>query len=100
MTHPEHQLAKLTGEPLATTPRGDSSLSQQADDPGLQAARFVVDCPFCCQPVPYPGRASDGSDTMTECARCDVYFGFDPDEVYTLPQGIESNLRPSQEPGF
>ena len=25
---------------------------------------------------------------MAECDRCDVYFGFDPNEVYTLPQRL------------
>jgi hypothetical protein len=93
MTQQEHQLARLSGEPLTTIPRGVSSLSLQSHDLDPEAAQLVVDCPFCGRPVPYPGQASDGSATMAECARCDVYFGFDPDEVYTLPQDIESNLR-------
>jgi hypothetical protein len=93
MTHPEHQHAQLTGQPLATSPRCDSSLSQQADDLGRRAVQFVVDCPICGRPVPSPGRASDGSATMAECDRCDVYFTFDPEEVYTPPQDLDSNLR-------
>ena len=44
----------------------------------------MLDCPFCGRPVPYPGLAGDGSETMAECDRCDVYFGFDPEEVYVL----------------
>jgi hypothetical protein len=100
MTQQEHQLARLTGEPLTTIPRGDSWISQQSDDPGPQAVQLVVDCPLCGQPVPYPGQASGGSDTMAECARCDIYFSFDPDDIHTLPQGLESSLRPSRGPGF
>jgi hypothetical protein len=34
--------------------------------------------------VPYPGLASDDSEAMAECDRCDVYFGFDLDEIYVL----------------
>ncbi|MGO9598330.1 MAG: hypothetical protein ACLP7Q_10100 [Isosphaeraceae bacterium] len=45
----------------------------------------MLDCPFCRQPVPYPGLAGDGSETLAECDRCDIYFGFDVHEVYTLP---------------
>ena len=46
--------------------------------------RLVVDCPFCGRAVPYPGRAGDGSPALAECLdpRCDVYFDFDPAEVY------------------
>ena len=46
--------------------------------------RLVVDCPFCGRPVPYPGTVRDGSPALAECAdpRCDVYFDFDPSEVY------------------
>ena len=46
---------------------------------------LVLDCPFCRRPVPYPGPAGDGSETLAECDRCDVYFEFDVEEVYTLP---------------
>jgi hypothetical protein len=46
--------------------------------------RLVIDCPFCGRAVPYPGRATDGSPALAECLapRCDVYFDFDPGEVY------------------
>ena len=44
----------------------------------------MLDCPFCRRPVPYPGPAGDGSETLAECDRCDVYFAFDPSEVYPI----------------
>ena len=69
-------------------------MPEQASDLAPEAVQLVVDCPFCGRPVPYPGQASDGSDTMAECDRCDVYFGFDPNEVYTLPQRLESTSGP------
>jgi len=48
--------------------------------------RLVVDCPFCRRPVPYPGRAGDGSPALAECLnpRCDLYFDFDLTEVYAV----------------
>jgi hypothetical protein len=39
----ENQIVRLTGEPLTTIPRGDSSLSQQSDDLGPDAVQLVVD---------------------------------------------------------
>ena len=39
------------------------------------------------RPVQDPGLAGDGSEAMAECDRCDIYFGFDSEEFYTLPAG-------------
>jgi hypothetical protein len=48
---------------------------------------LVLDCPFCRHPVPFPGRGGEGCDLLAECDRCDVYFGSEPDEVYTASRG-------------
>ena len=83
----ERAVARSTGESVQTVRhRGFriqnivTPLSQLTDDLCL-----VVDCPFCGRPVPYPGRAGDGSATLAECDRDDVYFEFDPAEVYATP---------------
>ena len=78
------QIARITGEPLSTVNTlGFSVIAEQPDDLEPEDVKLVLDCPFCRQPVPYPGLAGDGSETLAECDRCDVYFEFDPDEVYT-----------------
>ena len=76
-------VAHRTGE----SPRTVRRLGFQPPRPRVaeaEALRLVVDCPFCGTAVPYPGRAGDGSPALAECAgpRCDVYFDFDPGEVY------------------
>ena len=86
MTQQEHQIARLTGEPLKTISQsGGSSLSEQAKHLAPEAVQLVVDCPFCGRPVPYPGLASDRSEAMAECDRCDIYFAFDSEEVHGIP---------------
>ena len=81
----ERQVARITGEPLLMIIHlGFSVMSQQPDEVENQDVQLVLDCPFCGRPVPYPGHAGDGSETMAECDSCDVYFCFDPDEVYTI----------------
>jgi len=80
------QFAKITGEPLSTVNRlGFSVIPDQPDGLEPEDFKLVLDCPFCGLPVPFPGLASDGSETLAECDQCDIYFGFDVDEVYTLP---------------
>jgi hypothetical protein len=79
----DRSIAGLTGESPRTIRRLGFGL--QAASPGdPEDLRLVVDCPFCGRPVPYPGRVPDGSPALAECAepRCDVYFDFDPAEVY------------------
>jgi hypothetical protein len=60
------------------------------NQPKSAAVERVLDCPFCRCAVPYPGLASDGSEPMAECDRCDVYFSFDPEDVYVL--GSDNHL--------
>jgi hypothetical protein len=80
------QVARITGEPLSQiVALGFSLVCCWDDRHEPEDIRLVLDCPFCGRPVPYPRLASDGSKALAECDRCDVYFGFDPDEVYPLP---------------
>ncbi len=55
---------------------------------------LVLGCPFCGRPVPYPGPAAAGSEPMAECERCDVEFGFLPQEVRDIP--VERPRRPNE----
>ena len=80
------QIARITGEPLCTINRlGFSVIAEEPDCLEPEDVELMLDCPFCGLPVPFPGLASDGSETLAECDQCDIYFGFDVDEVYTLP---------------
>jgi hypothetical protein len=56
--------------------------------------RLVLECPFCGRPVPYPGSVAAGSEPMAECERCDLYFGFLPQEVRDIP--VERPRRPNE----
>jgi hypothetical protein len=78
-----HQVARITGEPLINLRSFGFSLVRP-DEERIEPEdiELVLDCPFCGRPVPYPGQAGDGSEAMAECESCDVYFGFDPGEVY------------------
>jgi hypothetical protein len=81
----DNQIANITGEPLTRAHfLGFGLITEQQDDLEPEDVKLVLDCPFCGRPVPYPGRSTDGSEAMAECDRCDVYFGFDPDEIYTV----------------
>jgi hypothetical protein len=50
----------------------------------LGAAQLVLDCPLCSRPVPYQGNSPDGSQTMVECDRCNVFFDFDDREAHPI----------------
>jgi hypothetical protein len=79
------RIASITGEPLAHVHSlGFSLMSEQQGDLEPEEVKLVLDCPFCGHPVTYPGLAGDGTEGMAECDRCDVYLGFDPDDVYTV----------------
>jgi hypothetical protein len=82
-----HAVARSTGESVRTVRHLGFSIQRVVPPPdrSVDDVRLVLDCPFCGRPVPYPGRAGDGSAAMAECDRDDVYFGFDPREVYAAP---------------
>jgi hypothetical protein len=81
----EDQVARRTGESIVRIHfLGFSLMTQERDDLEPEDVTLVLDCPFCNRPVPYPGPTDDGSETLAECDRCDVYFDFEPDEVYTV----------------
>jgi hypothetical protein len=87
------QIARITGEPLSTINTfGFSVVAEDPDDLEPEDVELVLDCPFCGKPVPYPGLGGDGSEPLAECDRCDVYFEFDPDEVYTIAAGLLTDL--------
>jgi hypothetical protein len=91
------QVARITGEPLLSLRfLGFNLAAPHGDDLEPEDIRLVLDCPFCGQPVPYPGPAADGSQTMGECDRCDVYFDFDPEEVYPIAAGARAKGRPTE----
>jgi hypothetical protein len=84
-TQLNNQIARITGEPIGSiTALGFSLLRPSGESMEPEDIRLVLECPFCGRPVPYPGSAVADSEPMAECERCDVYFGFHPDEVYTI----------------
>jgi hypothetical protein len=94
-TQLNHQVARITGEPIDhITALGFGLLRPGSDDIEPEDFSLVLECPFCGRPVPYPGPAAAGSETMAECERCDVYFGFLPQEVRDIP--VERPRRPNQ----
>ena len=85
-TQLNHQVARITGEPIDNiTALGFSLLCPSSEGIEPEDIRLVLECPFCGRPVPYPGPAADGSEPIAECERCDVYFGFTPEEVRDMP---------------
>jgi hypothetical protein len=81
------ELARTTGESLSRLRTvGFNLVARQPDDLEPEEIKLVLDCPFCRQSVPYPGVTRDGSETMAECDRCDIYFPFHTNEVYTVAQ--------------
>jgi hypothetical protein len=85
-TQLNHQIARITGEPIENiTALGFSMLGPDDESMEPEDIRLVLACPFCEQLVPYPGSVTAGSEPMAECERCDVYFGFLPEEVCDIP---------------
>ena len=81
-------VARATGEsPRHVRRLGFGLLASRLGDPEPEDLRLVLDCPFCGGAVPYPGAAGHGSPALAECPRCDVYFDFDPAEVYAAGPG-------------
>jgi hypothetical protein len=78
----DRAVAATTGESIVTVKNLGFSLLSPRHNAAEPDVRLALDCPFCDRPVPYPGRTRDGVPPMAECARCDVYFDFQPDEVY------------------
>ena len=94
-TQLNHQVARITGEPIDyITALGCSVLRPGGESMEPEDIRLVLECPFCGRPVPYPGSAAAGSEPMAECERCDVYFGFLPQEVRDIP--VERPRRPNE----
>ena len=79
-------VARSTGDSLRTVRRlgFGSPIALDPEDVAL-----VVDCPFCRKPCPVPTMRR-GETPMGECDPCDVYFDFDPAEIYTIPAQAEA----------
>jgi hypothetical protein len=94
-TQLNHQVARITGEPIENiTALGFSLLRPGGESMEPEDIQLVVACPFCGRPVPYPGSAAAGSEPMAECEPCDVYFDFLPQEVRDIP--VERPRRPNK----
>jgi hypothetical protein len=84
-TQLNHQVARITGEPIGNIMAlGFGLFRPGSDDIEPEDFSLVLECPFCGRPVPYPRPVANGSEPMAECERCDVYFGFRPEEVREL----------------
>jgi hypothetical protein len=94
-TQLNHQVAKITGERIGNiTALGFSLLCPGGESMEPEDITLVLGCPFCGRPVPYPGPTAAGSEPMAECERCDVEFGFLPQEVRDIP--VEPPRRPNE----
>lgn len=78
----DRAVAAATGESVRTVRRHGFGVpaASPPDDGG--ELRLRLGCPFCGRPAAYPGLAAGGEACLAECLRCDVYFDFDPREVY------------------
>ena len=81
--HVSHQIAARTGETLSVIRRiGFQVQPEPREEPAAEELRLVVHCPFCREPVAYPGRSRDGSSALAECEACDIYFEFEDRDVF------------------
>jgi hypothetical protein len=88
----DRAVARATGETLRTVhARGFGVLEVRPAAPGLEGLALVTDCPHCRRPVPYPGRAADGSAALAECPGCDLYFEPRPETVYATAAGARAS---------
>ena len=86
----DRAVARATGESLRTIrERGFGVFEIRPAAAGPERLTLVADCPHCRRPVPYPGRAADGSPALAECTDCDLYFEPRPETVYTTAAGAQ-----------
>ena len=98
MTHAQisHLVAARTGEPLAVIRRlGFQIVPEPRERPAADDLCLVVPCPFCREPVSYPGRSGDGSAALAECLDCDVYFEADERNVLPVRTSRLARRRPA-----
>ena len=92
-----HLVAARTGEPLSVIRRlGFQLQSEPREEPAAEELCLAVPCPFCREPVPYPGRSGDGSPVLAECADCDVYFEADDRDVLPVRASRLTRRRPAR----
>jgi hypothetical protein len=76
-------VAEALGERLSVVRRlGFTSAGDTSDDLEPEDVRPAVECPFCRQAVPYPGRLGNGEWPLAECDRCDLYFEITEDDIF------------------
>jgi hypothetical protein len=92
-----HLVAARTGESLAVIRRlGFRIQPELREEPAAEELCLVVHCPFCREPVAYPGRSRDGSTPMAECEACDVYFPFRDADVFPASTRRLSDCAPAR----
>jgi hypothetical protein len=80
----DRAVARATGESLRTVRERGFGVFEIRPAAGPERLTLVADCPHCRRPVPYPGRAADGSPALAECTDCDLYFEPRPETVYDV----------------
>jgi hypothetical protein len=81
----ECAIADLTGESLDFVHGFGFSLPAILEPEDLV---LVLDCPFCCRPVPFPGRVRGGALAQAECLACDIYFEPREHEVFAADPSV------------
>ncbi len=78
----DRTVARRTGESLATIRHlGFHAQAGPPEDLEPEDLHLAVDCPSCGGSAPLPP-GPGGPTVLAECDRCDVYFDYDPAEVY------------------
>src|SRR5262249_13612827 len=91
------RIATRTGESLSVIRRlGFQLKTQPLEEPVAAELRLGVHCPFCCEPVPYPGRARDGSGALAECQDCDIYFDVQDHDVFPASSRAAESSAPTR----
>ena len=97
-TQVNHVIAARTGEPLSVIRRlGFQVQPEPREEPAAEELCLVVHCPFCREPVEYPGRSRDGSTPMAECEACDVYFPFRDQDVFPAGASCLAGREPARQ---
>ena len=81
-TQVNHVIAARTDEPRSVIRRLGFQVQPEPREETSAEELCLFHCPFCREPVAYPGRSRDGSSPMAECESCDVYFPFRDQDVF------------------
>ncbi len=91
----DRTVARRTGESLRTIRHlGFHAQGGPPEDLEPEDLHLAVDCPFCGGSTRLPS-GPGGLPAPAECDRCDVFFDYDPAEVYAAgPAMTGSAARP------